>query len=71
MVITWDFHSRNSGSSPDIGNRRRGGEDTAHGAFVSIAQTVERATVNRKATGSIPVRNAWGGDSWDSSDGRA
>ena len=69
MVITWDFHSRNSGSSPDIGNRRRG-EDTAHGAFVSIAQTVERATVNRKATGSIPVRNALG-DSWDSSDGRA
>lgn len=53
MVITWGFHSRNSGSSPDIGIRR----DTAQGAFVSIAQTVERATVNRKATGSIPVRN--------------
>ena len=50
--------------------QEEGGEDTAHGAFVSIAQTVERATVNRKATGSIPVRNALG-DSWDSSDGRA
>ena len=37
-------------------------EDTAQGvnmgSQVSIAQLVERATVNRKATGSIPVRNA-------------
>lgn len=29
------------------------------GSQVSIAQLVERATVNRKATGSIPVRNAY------------
>ena len=29
------------------------------GSQVSIAQSVERATVNRKATGSIPVRNAF------------
>ena len=34
---------------------------TARGAFVSIAQLVERATVNRKAIGSIPIRNAWRG----------
>ena len=32
---------------------------SARGAFVSIAQLVERATVNRKATGSIPVRNVF------------
>lgn len=56
--MTGIFQVSDSGSSPDIGIRR---EVTARGAKwglkVFIAQSVERATVNRKVTGSIPVKN--------------
>ena len=55
MVRTWDFHSRNTGSSPVTGIRR---EVAARGAIkVCVAQRLEHSAVNRKVAGSIPVAN--------------
>ena len=73
MVITWGFHSRNSGSSPDIGisplfkiqiviwfnlSIVKRLRIQLKEQFDSVAQSVEHSNVNRAVGGSIPSRVA-------------